>query len=79
MSKSIRNSFDHKTIPEDLRAAMEGRAKLYSSAVGEASDVMNLAAGVPVVGGLALESPDLDLVRLWGPKLYVPGFPKGRH
>ena len=45
VSKSIRDSFDHKTIPEDLRAAMKGRAKLYSSAVGEESDVVDLAAG----------------------------------
>ena len=62
MSKSVRDSFDKKTIPEDLKAAMKGRAKLYSSAVGEASDIVNLAAEAPFVGGLALESPDLDLV-----------------
>ena len=45
VSKSIRDSFDHKAIPEDLKAAMKGRARLYLSAVGEASDVMDLAAG----------------------------------
>ena len=58
VSKSIRDSFDHKAIPEDLKAAMKGRARLYFSAVGEASDVMDLAVGAPVVGGLAPESPD---------------------
>ena len=36
---------DHKAIPANLRAAMKGRAKLYLSAVGEASDVVDLAAG----------------------------------
>ena len=45
VSRSIRDSFDHKAIPADLRAAMKGRAKLYLSAVGEASDVVDLAAG----------------------------------
>ena len=45
VSKSIRDSFDHKAISADLRAAMKGRAKLYLSAVGEASDVVDLAAG----------------------------------
>ena len=53
VSKSIRDSFDHKAIPEDLKAAMKGRARLYLSAVGEASDVVDLAVGAPVVGGLA--------------------------
>ncbi len=56
--KSIRDSFDHKAIPEDLKGAMKSGARLYLSAVGEASDVADLAAGVPVVGGLAPESPD---------------------
>ncbi len=57
VSKSIRDSFDHKAIPEDLKAAMKNRAKLYLSAVGEASDVVDLAVGASVVGGLAPESP----------------------
>ena len=57
VSRSIRDSFDHKAISADLRAAMKGRAKLYLSAVGEASDVVDLAAGGPVDSGLAPESP----------------------
>ena len=56
--KSIRDSFDHKAIPENLKAAMKSGVRLCMSAVGEASDVVDLAAGVPVVGGLAPESPD---------------------
>ena len=57
VSKRIRDSYDHKAIPVDLKAAMKGRAKRYMSAVGAASDVVDLAAEEPVVSGLALEAP----------------------
>ena len=57
VSKRIRDSYDHKVIPADLKAAMKGRARLYLSAVGEASDVVDLAAGGPVDSGSAPESP----------------------
>ena len=57
VSKRIRDSYDHKAIPVDLRAAMKGRARRYMSAVGAASDVVDLAAEEPVVSGLALEAP----------------------
>jgi hypothetical protein len=57
VSKRIRDSYDHKAIPADLRAAMKGRAKRYLSAVGASSDVVDLAAEEPVVSGLALKAP----------------------
>ena len=57
VSKRVRDSFDKKTIPEDLKTAMKGRSRLYSSAVGEALDVMDLAAEAPVVDHVA-ESHD---------------------
>ena len=59
VSKSIRDSFDHKSIPADLRAAMKSRARLYLSPVGEASDfVSGLSTGFV---DLAADAPDVGL------------------
>jgi hypothetical protein len=52
---------------------MKGRTRLYFSAVGEASDVMDLAVGAPVVDGLAPESPDfVDLAAEEAPDVSSP-------
>ncbi len=56
VAKRVRDPFDKKTIPEDLKTALKGRSRLYSSAVGEASDVVDLAAEAPVVDHVA-EAP----------------------
>ena len=56
VAKRLRDSFDKKTIPEDLKTALKGRSRLYSSAVREASDVVDLAAEAPVVDHVA-EAP----------------------
>ena len=49
VAKRVRDSFDKKTIPEDLKTALKGRSRLYSSAVGETSEVVDLAAEASVV------------------------------
>ncbi len=53
MSKSIRDSFDHKAIPEDLKAAIKGRSRLFASTVEESPDLVDLVAEAPDVGAQA--------------------------
>ena len=50
VSKRVRDSYNKKEMPEELKAAMRGRARLYYSApVGEAMDVVDLAAETVIV------------------------------
>jgi hypothetical protein len=44
VSKRVRDSYNKKEMPEELKAAMRGRARLYSAPVGEVVDVVDLAA-----------------------------------
>jgi hypothetical protein len=46
VSKRIRDSYDKMRLPEELKAAMRGRARLYR---GEVVDVVDLAAEAPIV------------------------------
>ena len=60
VAKRIRDSYDKKMIPEDLKTAMKGRSKLYLSAVGDAMDIVDLAAEAPAVEHVA-EASDVGL------------------
>ena len=62
VAKRIRDSYDKKMIPEDLKTAMKGRSKLYLSAVGDAMDIVDLAAEAPAVEHVA-EASDVGLRR----------------
>ena len=52
VSNRIRESYSKMAMPDDLKKAMRGRAKLYSAPVGEIADVVDLA----------VEAADGDLV-----------------
>ncbi len=43
VSKRVRDSYNKIKMPEELKAAMRGRARLYSAPVGEVVDVVDLA------------------------------------
>ena len=49
MAKRIRDLYDKKMIPEDLKTAIKGRSKLYLSTVGDAWGIADLAAEAPAV------------------------------
>ena len=44
VAKRIRDLYDKKMIPEDLKTAIKGRSKLYLSTVGDAGGIADLAA-----------------------------------
>ena len=60
VAKRIRDSYDKKMIPEDLKTAMKGRSKLYLSALGDAMDIVDLAAEALAVEHAA-EASDVGL------------------
>ena len=47
VGKLVRASYNKKPMPEELKLALKGRWRLYSSAAGVASDVVDLAAEAP--------------------------------
>ena len=47
VGKLVRASYNKKPMPDDLKLALKGRWRLYSSAAGVASDVVDLAAEAP--------------------------------
>jgi hypothetical protein len=49
VSKRIRDLYHKKPMPEELKAAMKGRTRLYSAPVGEALDVVDLVAEAVIV------------------------------
>ena len=49
VSKRVRVSFDKKQMPDELKDAMRGRARLYLAPVGEALNVVDLAVEAPTV------------------------------
>ena len=53
VGKRVRASYDKKAMPDNLKLALKGRVKLYSSAVGTASDVVDLAAEAPAEDHIA--------------------------
>ena len=53
MAKRIRDLYDKKMIPEDLKTAIKGRSKLYLSTVGDAGGIADLAAEAPAVEDVA--------------------------
>jgi hypothetical protein len=57
VSQRIRESYNKMAMPDALKAAMRGRARLYSAPEGEVVDVVNLAAD-DAVGALVAEAAD---------------------
>ena len=57
VSKRIRESYSKMAMPDDLKKAMRGRAKLYSAPVGEIADVVDLAVEA-ADGDLVVEAAD---------------------
>ena len=53
VGKRVRASYDKKAMPDYLKIALKGRLRLYSSAVGAASDVVDLAAEAPAEDHIA--------------------------
>ena len=53
VAKLIRESYDKTMIPEDLKTAIKGRSQLYLSAVGDAGDIVDLAAEASAVEHVA--------------------------
>ena len=58
MTKCIRDSYHKKPMPEELKVAMKGRTRLYSAPVGDALDVVDLAAEADVVDPAAEASDE---------------------
>ena len=57
VSNRVRDSYNKMAMPVDLKAAMRGRARLYSAPVGEIVDVVDLAAEA-AIGDLVAEAAD---------------------
>ena len=57
VSNRVRDSYNKMAMPDDLKAAMRGRARLYSAPVGEVVDVVDLAAEA-AIGDLVAEAAD---------------------
>jgi hypothetical protein len=57
VSQRIRGSYNKMAMPDALKAAMRGRARLYAAPEGEVVDVVNLAAD-DAVGDLVAEAAD---------------------
>ena len=53
VAKSIRDLHHHKAIPEDLKAALKGRSRLYASTVEKSPDLVDHVAEAPDVGAQA--------------------------
>jgi hypothetical protein len=49
VSKRVPDSYHKKQMPDELKAAMKGRTRLYAAPVGEALDVVDLAAESAIV------------------------------
>jgi hypothetical protein len=57
VSSRIRESYSKMAMPDGLKKAMRGRAKLYSAPVGEIADVVDLAVEA-ADGDLVVEAAD---------------------
>jgi hypothetical protein len=57
VSQRIRESYNKMAMPDALKAAMRGRARLYAAPVGEVVDVVDLAAEA-AVGDRVAEATD---------------------